>query len=119
LLLEGLPKEGGQRTMNNTIQRYERPGRPEPPDDYFLVIASVENWCVSREMAQAIEASLNQEPVPQWVTFVDLTGARIRVRTRLIGCIHQCTAEQRALARAIERAQRAEWKADRGWEEDR
>ena len=104
--------------MTHTTERFERPGRPEPPTDYFLVMAAPDDWCVSREMAQAIEASLNQEPVPEWVTFVDLTGARIRVRTRLISCIHQCTAEQRALARAIRRAQQAEWKSDKDWNED-
>ena len=71
-----------QRTMENTKERLERPGQPEPPVDYFLVVAHYADWFVSREMAQAIEASLNQTPAPQWVIFVDLTGARVRVRTR-------------------------------------
>jgi hypothetical protein len=50
--------------------------------------------------------------------FVDLTGARLRVRTRLIEYIHQCTAEQRTLTRAFYRARRAEWKAETDWDED-
>ena len=44
--------------MENTKERFERPGQPEPPVDYFLVVAHFEEWYVSREMAQAIEASL-------------------------------------------------------------
>jgi len=50
--------------MENTKQRFERPGQPEPPVDYFLVVAHFEEWYVSREMAQAIEASLNHTPAP-------------------------------------------------------
>ena len=50
--------------MKNTKERFERPGQPEPPVDYFLVVAHFEEWYVSREMAQAIEASLNRTPAP-------------------------------------------------------
>ena len=70
----------GQPTMDKTKERAERPGQPEPLVDYFLVVAHFEEWYVSREMAQAIEASLNE--TRQWVVFVDLTGARVRVRSR-------------------------------------
>ncbi len=48
----------------------------------------------------------------------DLTGARVRVRARLIEYIYQCTAEQRALARAFYRARKAERKAETDWDED-
>src|SRR5260370_8830567 len=97
--------------MKNTKERLERPGQPEPPVDYFLVVAHFEEWYVSREMAQAIEASLNQTPAPQWVMFVDLTGARVRVRTRLIEYVYQCTAEQRALPRPFHPAPKADRRA--------
>jgi hypothetical protein len=104
--------------MENTKERFESPGQPELPVDYFLVAAGFEEWYVSREMAQAIEATLNQTPTPRWVTFVDFTGARVRVRTRLVQYIRQCTAEQRAMARAFDRARRAEGKAEPDWDED-
>jgi hypothetical protein len=86
--------------------------------DYFLVVAHFAAWYVSREMAQGIETALNQTPAPQWVTFVDLTGARVRLRARLIEYICQCTGEQRALARAFHRARRAEREAEPDWDED-
>jgi len=53
--------------MENTKERLEREGQPEPPVDYFLVVAHYADWFVSREMAQAIEASLTQTPAPPWV----------------------------------------------------
>jgi hypothetical protein len=56
--------------------------------------------------------------VPAWVTFVDLTGARVRVRTRLIECLFHCTADQRALARAFRKARRAENKTEPDWDEE-
>jgi hypothetical protein len=49
---------------------------------------------------------------------VDLTGARVRVRTPTIECIFHCTAEQRELARAFRRARQAEGKADPDWQEE-
>ncbi|HET9710065.1 MAG TPA: hypothetical protein VFP39_17315 [Gemmatimonadales bacterium] len=104
--------------MQDTKERFENSGRPELPVDYFLVVTASEWWHVSRDMAQAIEASLGESPVPEWVTFVAITGARVRVRARRIECIYQCTAEQRALARAFDRARRAERKAEKDWDED-
>jgi hypothetical protein len=104
--------------MENTREQFERIGQPELPVDYFLVVTHIEWWAVSREMAQAIEASLGESPVPEWVMFVDLMGARVRTRTRLIEYVYQCTAEQRALARAFQRARRAERKAEPDWDED-
>ena len=50
--------------MENTKQRFDRSEQPEPPVDYFLVVAHYEEWYISREMAQAIEASLNEVPAP-------------------------------------------------------
>jgi hypothetical protein len=107
-----------RRTVQNTKERFGSTGQPELPVDYFLVVTHVEWWYVSRDMAQTIEASLSESPVPEWVTFVDLTGARVRVRARRIECIYQCTAEQRVLARAFQRARSAERKAEKDWEED-
>ncbi len=96
----------------------ERIGPPEPPADYMVVGAQFDAWLVSAPMAQAIEESLTRTFPPTWVTFVDITGARVRVRTRRIEYIYQCTAEQRALARAFHRARKAERKAEPDWDEE-
>jgi hypothetical protein len=69
-------------------------------------------------MARFIEACLEADPAPRWVKFVDLTGARIRLRARLIDSISQSTAEQRASERALQRRLRREWRADRSYGDD-
>ena len=93
-------------------ERHDRSGQLELPVDYFLVVSHDEAWPVSREMAMAVEATLREVPTPEWVTFVDVTGARLRMRTRLIDYVRQSTAEQRALYRAFWRAREAERDAD-------
>jgi hypothetical protein len=87
-------------------------------DDHFVVSADCSTWCVSTEMARFIEACLEADPAPRWVKFVDLTGARIRLRARLIDSISQSTAEQRASERALQRRLRREWRADRSYGDD-
>jgi len=91
---------------------------PELPVDFFWVETSSMCWFVSREMARAVEMTLTRKLLPRWVTFVDLTGARVRVRTRLIEVVSQSTAEQRVMARAFQRARSAERKAEADWDGD-
>ena len=86
--------------------------------DYFVVSGDRCTWCVSTEMARLIEAHLDAEPPARWVRFVDLTGARIRLRTRLIESITQSAADQRASRRAFHRMLDRERKADRSWDDD-
>ena len=104
--------------MQKTRDRFAEPRDPEGPGDYFVVGTQSQDWYVSRDMARFVEACLDQVPVPRWIAFVDLTGARVRLRARLVLSVCQCTAEQRAQARAFGRAQRREEKAERDWDED-
>lgn len=92
----------------------------EKIEDYFIVHGTGyrHTWFVSRHIALGLEQSMDKVPTPEWVTFVDLTGARIRFRTQLITCVTQCTAEQRALAREFERAREAELESERDWDEE-
>ena len=87
-------------------------------DDLFVVSADCTAWYVSTEMARFIEACLEADPAPRWVKFVDLTGASIRLRARLIESISQSTAEQRASERALDRRLRRERKGDRSYDDD-
>jgi hypothetical protein len=76
--------------MNRLQEPFEEgAGRPAA-GDYFVVAADCCTWCVSTTMARSIEQSLDGRPRPKWVTFVDLTGARIRLRARQIEYIGQC-----------------------------
>ena len=104
--------------MERTKQRPEEPHDPEVPDDYFTVGTNLLEWYVSREMAAFIDQWLDQTPPPRWVTFVDLTGARVRVRGRQVQYLCQCTVDQRSLARAMRLAMSKEEKSERDWDEE-
>jgi hypothetical protein len=103
----------------NRVQEPHDDGTARPQaGDYFLVCGEWCTWYVSTAMARFIERCLDARPRPKWVKFVDLTGARVRVRARQIEYICQCTAEQRATERAFFRSLTQERKADRSWDED-
>lgn len=99
----------------------EQPGDSEPlagPGDYFIVHARHEWWRVSTVMARFIEQVLDADPRPRWVVFVDLVGSRVRTKVDDVTHIEQCTAEQRATARAFQRSLRQECKDERTWDDD-
>ena len=104
--------------MEQTKQRQEEPSDPQVPADYFIVGTNLLEWYVSKEMAASINECLDRDPQPRWVTFVDLTGACVRIRGRQIQYVCQCTVDQRSLARAMRRAMSKEDRAERDWDED-
>jgi len=75
-----------------------------PELDYFVVSTRGDSWLVSTTMARHIEACLDADPSAPWITFVDIMGSRIRVRSEWIHTISQSTSEQRARAVALQRA---------------
>jgi hypothetical protein len=81
-------------------------------DDFFVVSTEGDTWCVSTEMARHIDACLDADPMPRWVIFVDVTGARVRVRSDRIESLTQRSVEQRAISRAFERMAQDERRAD-------
>lgn len=85
--------------------------------DHFEVETRGPSWLVSTAMARHIETQLDASPPPEWITFVDLSGARIRVRTRAIWSISQSTEAQRADSHARWQRLREEQRA-RGEESD-
>jgi hypothetical protein len=90
-----------------------------PAGDYFVVFGDCGWYSVSAEVAQAIERELARWLRKRWVEFIDLSGARVRLRTTTIDGLFESTGEQRARERAFRRARRREDKADRRpWEED-
>ena len=75
-------------------------------------------WYVSTAMVRSIEVSLDHYPVPRWIRFVDLTGARVRLQSRTIEYVAQSTEDQRAIERAFFRARRRERKVDSTFDDD-
>ena len=72
--------------------------------DHFIVAAQMATFVISTVMARAVEAALDRWPRPTWVTFVDLSGSRVRLRAQDIRFIVQSTAEQRAFDRRLRQA---------------
>lgn len=84
--------------------------------DFFVVTGTDFSAVVSTTMARHIEACL-EKPWARWVTFVDRSGSRFRVRARQIQSIFQSTTEQRQMDREFYRALHNEKKADQ-WSDD-
>ena len=75
--------------MNRLKEKPEEDREPDGAGTYFYVSARCGTWYVSTAMARHIEACLDAEPRPAWLCFVDLTGARVRVRTRDVEYLNQ------------------------------
>ncbi|HET8650059.1 MAG TPA: hypothetical protein VFL95_08465 [Gemmatimonadales bacterium] len=86
----------------------EQPQRAPSVGDYFVLETNDACWYVSTAMARTIDADLAREPLPEWITFVDLVGARIRVRAACIEALSQMSSEQRRMRRAFQRALKRE-----------
>lgn len=82
--------------------------RSDALGDFFVVSTEWDTWCVSTDMARHIDACLDADPLPRWVMFVDVTGARVRVRADSIESLSQRSVEQRAVGRRFERLARDE-----------
>ena len=105
--------------MNRIKEFFEEPGAREPSGDYYTVETQCDSFVVSRAVAADVERALDQVPPAGWIVFTDLTGARHRLRTRLVERVSECLAAQRARRRAFYRARRREAKADRRpWEDE-
>ena len=84
-----------------------------------MIEARCDTFYARREVAEGVLEELRRAWPPRWIEFADLSGATVRVRTRLIECVQECTGAQRAAAREFRRARRREEKADRRpWEDD-
>jgi hypothetical protein len=104
--------------MNRLKEAREPPEEAPDVGDYFVLEAEGSYWYISGEMARTVDANLVADPAPEWTVFVDLVGSRVRLRTRRIEYLAQCTAEQRAARRAFHRRMKRERDADRTWDND-
>lgn len=68
--------------------------------EYWMVRTSRCAWPVSRVMAQHVEREVARRWPRRWLTFVDITGARIRIRTDAVMVVEQSAPEHRAEWRA-------------------
>lgn len=102
----------------NTVREHEpEPARPNAAD-YFVLSTRDTCWCLSMVMARAVEQELVCAAPESWITFVDLTGSRVRLRAGLVQSLAQCYAENRAEERRFSSSLRREARSDRDWDND-
>ncbi len=102
----------------NRIQGYFDQPERAPDADFFVISGDCSVWYVSGEMARFVEERLDAVPSPRWVTFVDVSGSRVRLLTRKIDSICQSTLEQRVAGRALFRALKREREANKSYEDE-
>ena len=99
--------------MTNRLSRWLSPAEEEPTvGDYWVVRTYQVFAYVSPETAARVEAALERRWPPTWVVFRDLSGSRIRIRTRDVCGIFECTVAQRAADRRFQKACEREARGD-------
>ncbi len=58
-------------------------------DEYFVLESYAGDWMISRRMVEFVETELDRWPRRRWICFVDLVGARVRLRAELIKALRQ------------------------------
>ena len=86
--------------------------------EYFVLDTADGCWMISRQMAVFIEHELDRWPRPRWIRFVDVVGARVRLRTELIRSLGQSSAEIRSEWRRFYKEREQESKTEKDWDED-
>jgi hypothetical protein len=109
----GRPARGETRLPGRVLSPSRRPGAPRSAGGHHLDLRTL--WLARPE--DRYQASPLAGP-EGWITFVDLTGARVRVRAGRIQYRAHCYAENRAEERRFWRSHKAETKAERDWDED-
>jgi hypothetical protein len=96
----------------------------EPPEeqarcgDYWVVYRRSFVVYVSPETAAEVARRIEGWRTPRWITFLDIVGARVRVRDRDVDAICESTGLQRERERSFQRARQQEDQAERrSWED--
>ena len=76
--------------------------------DHHVVLTTQYTYIVSPVMAQHIERELDRRRRPTWITFVDVAGARVRIRSSTIEGVEQSSLETRDLWRRWREQRKAE-----------
>lgn len=97
--------------MMSEETQVSRAEREEPLyEQWHVVYTRYAHYAVSGVMARHVEREVARWPRPRWVVFVDLGGARMKVRTALIDSVEQSTPDSRSLWRTI----REQWERENG-----
>jgi hypothetical protein len=89
----------------------ERDGKNRAPalyHEYWLVETPWNTYTVSSTIAAMLRRELNRWPRPAWVSLIELSGARVLVRTKVIMAMEQSSAETRDMWRKFREERKQE-----------
>lgn len=109
--------------MINRIEQYlnARQAARAPDDtDYWWIETRECGYYVSSRTARVIERQLQREPMPRWIVFRDVTGAKHRILAACVWSVSEFTKELRTARRAfLRRLQREQEDDGDPWAEGR
>jgi hypothetical protein len=104
--------------MNRVLEYAEEPEEQVRCGDYWVIYTRSFAVYVTAETAAEVARRTEGWWTPRWVTFLDIVGARVRVRGRDVDAICESTELQRERDRSFQRARHREDEAGRrSWEE--
>lgn len=102
-----------------TKQKLQHAAQEQPhAGDYYVLDTRGDWFYVDAETAARVSRALDRRWLQRWVKFVDLTGARVWLRTSVIEAIRESTERQRARDRELQYLRRKEERVDRRWDDD-
>jgi len=84
-----------ERSARASEDRMEHGNEALRYSDYFVLDTVKGCWTVSRVMAEFVERELDRWPRRRWISFVDVVGARVRLRAELINAVRQSSRDIR------------------------
>ena len=81
--------------------------------DYWAISTETDTFYVTANEAKRVIDTLERRWSPRWITFTELFGATIRIRSRVIECVWESSAEHRQAGRDFRRALEEEQNVDR------
>jgi len=104
--------------MNTKVKQGHAEQEQPRAGDYFVLDTRGEWYYVDGDTAARVSRALDRRWPAPWVKFVDLTGARVWLRTSHIEGIRESTEHQRARDREFQYLRRKEERGDRRWDDD-
>lgn len=105
----------------NRVREYleEEPDEEHASGDYWVIYGEAGMFYVGAETAAEVARRLARWWSARWITFVDISGSRVRLRGREVQAVYESTQLQRTRDRAFHRARQLEDASDRRpWDDD-
>ena len=112
-------KPFNQHPTMETKQKLQHAREDQPhAGDYFVLDTRGDWFYVDADTAARVSRALDRRWPAPWVKFVDLSGARVWLRSGQIEGIRESTERQRSRDRELQYLRRKEDRSDKRWDDD-